>query len=415
MRELLRVLVLIAALCIAAIGLMLGVIGVALSLLRGGSDMLMKVTLSVSRVVLSLGLGLASAWHAWRAIQGHPSAAFRPKRIWLLVVLLLLVLALGQAILSLSLLPALTFPLLHIAASALPALIIVALVGRSLGGITTWRDMALQMASGAFLATPLAFVLEAIAMLLIVSAAFLGLAWQPGGQDLLVTVTSYLEDPVRVQYLGEIAPDLLTPVVIAAFFALVAGLIPLMEEAVKTIGVSMMAYRRPTLPQAVLWGLAAGAGFAIAEGLLNATSGLGAWLPTILLRIGTTLLHCLTGALMGLAWYQIMSRQSWARGLGLYLTSVAIHGLWNGIVVAMTLLSLVAIGSGPASSDELVVSLGTVTFLLLLVILALGMAGGLAGLTAYVRRRIPPLAPLSEQVVHPADEMLSSEDSDTED
>ena len=116
--------------------------------------MLMAVALSVSLLVLALGLGLASAWHAWRAIQGHASAAFRPKRIWLLVVLFLLVLVLGQVILSLSLLPALTFPLLHIAASVLPALIIVALVGRSLGGATTWRDMTLQVAGGAFFATP---------------------------------------------------------------------------------------------------------------------------------------------------------------------------------------------------------------------------------------------------------------------
>ena len=415
MRELLRILVLIAALCIAAIGLLLGIIGVALSLLSDGPDMLMAVTLSVSLLVLSLGLGLASAWHAWRAIQDHASAAFRPRRIWLSVVLFLLVLVLGQAILSLSLLPALTFPLLHIAASVLPALIIVALVGRSLGGVTTWRDMTLQIAGGAFLATPLAFVLEATAILFIASAAFLGLAWQPGGQDLLITVTSYLQDPDWLQDPGVLAPALLTPVVMAGAFALVAGLIPLIEEAVKTIGVGMMAYRRPTLPQAVLWGLAAGAGFAIAEGLLNATSSLGAWLPTILLRIGTTLLHCLTGALMGLAWYQILSRQKWARGLGLYLTSVAIHGLWNGLAVAMALLSLVAVGAGTTSSDQLITSLGTLTLLSLLVILALGMAGGLAGLTAYARRRIPPPIPLSEQVLPSTHDMISYEHSDTED
>jgi hypothetical protein len=274
--------------------------------------------------------------------------------------------------------------------------------------------MTLQVASGAFLATPLAFVLEMIAILLIISAAFLGLAWQPGGQDLLVTVTSYLQDPVRVQNLGVITPDLLTPAVIVAVFALVAGLIPLIEEAVKTFGVGMMAYRRPTLPQAVLWGLAAGAGFAIAEGLLNATSGLGAWLPTVLLRIGTTLLHCLTGALMGLAWYQILSRQKWARGLGLYLASVAIHGLWNGLAVAMALLSLTAPGAGTTTGDQLTSVLGTLAILLLLVALTLGMAGSLAGLTIHVRRRIPPPMPLSEHAMPFTHEVLAFEDSDAE-
>jgi hypothetical protein len=415
MRDLLRILALIAALCIAAIGLLLGVIGIAVSLLSSsGPDRLTMVTLSVSLLVLSLGLGLASAWHIWRAIQGYPSAAFRPKRIWLLVVLFLLALVLGQAILSLSLLPALTFPLLHIAAAVLPALIILALIGRSLRGATTWRDLVLQVASGAFIATPLAFVLEAIAILLLATAAFLGLAWRPGGQDLLLTVATYMQDPSWVQDLGALAPDLITPVVIAAAFALVAGLIPLVEEAVKTIGVVLMAYRRPSLPQTVLWGLAGGAGFAIAEGLLNATGGLGAWLPVILLRVGTTLLHCLTGALMGLAWYQILSRRRWSRGLGLYLVSVTIHGLWNGLAVAMALLSLETLGAGTTSSGQLVAGLGTITVLLLLAVLALGMAAGLAGLTIYVRQWSPAPAPLGDDAATSARETLSFEDLNSE-
>jgi hypothetical protein len=415
MRELLRILVLIAALCIAAIGLLLGVIGIALSLLSGGPDQLMATTLSASLLVLSLGLGLASAWHAWRAIQGYASAAFRPQRIWLWVLFFVLSVALGQAMLSLSLLPVLTFPLLHITASVLPALIIVALVGRSLQGVTTWRDMTLQVASGAFLAAPLAFLLEGTAIVLIASAAFLGLAWQPGGQDLLVKVTSYAQNPPWIPDLGVIGPDLLTPVVIAAALALVAGIIPLIEEAVKTIGVGMMAYRRPALPQAVLWGLAAGAGFAIAEGLLNTTGGLGAWLPTVLLRIGTTLLHCLTGALMGLAWYQLRSGQGRARSLGLYLTSISIHGLWNGLALVMALLSLDALGADTTSSGQLMAGLGTLAILLVLALLVLGMAGSLGGLAVYVRRRIPAPTPHNELARPSSHEIPYYEYPDTED
>ena len=414
MRDLLRILAFIAALSIAAIGAMLGFIGIPMALISRGPEMLTVVTLMASLSVLALALGSASAWHAWRAMQGYPSAAFRPKRIWPLAVLFLLALALGQTMLSLSLLPLLTFPLLHMAAAILPALIIVALVGRALGGVATGRDVVLQAAGGAFLATPLAFVLEATAILLIASATFLGLAWQPGGQDLMLRVTSYLQDPTWLQDPGALAPGLLTPVIVAAAFALITGLIPIVEEAVKTIGIGITAYRRPSLPQAMLWGTAAGAGFAIAEGTLNAAAGLGTWLPVVVLRVGTTLLHCTTGALMGLAWYHMLVRQRWLRGLALYLLSIAIHGLWNGLALAMAFLSLEAFGADPSGGDQLMAGLNTLAVLLLLGILTLGMAAGLAGLTILARRQGLAVVPVSEHTVPAARKTLSPEDTSPE-
>ena len=398
MRETFRVLVLIAALLVAAIGAMLAGIGIALSLLTSGPDLVIMVTLSVSVLVLSLGFGAPSAWHAWRAIQGYSSAAFRPRMPWLLLLLFLLALVLGQAVLSYSVSPALLFPLFHVAASTFPPLFILAVVGHALRGVTTWRHVVLQASSGVFLAAPLAIILETVAILLIATAAFAGLALQPGGQNLLITVTSYLQDPAWLQDPSALAPALLTPAIMAAVVALVAGLIPLIEEAVKTIGVGLLTNRRTSLPQAVLWGLAAGAGFSIAEGLLNSAGALGAWLPTVLMRVGTTLLHCVTGALMGLAWYQIISERRWARGLGLYLVSVATHGLWNGLAAVIALFSVTAIGSGTDSSGQLALSLGTLLVFLLLAILALGMAGGLTGLTIYARRQLPaPPTPSSSQ------------------
>lgn len=416
MRDLLRVLALIAALSIVALGSLMGAIGIALGLLNGGPDMVLTVTLSVSILALSLCLGLASAWHAWRAIQRRPSGAFRPRMSWLLLLLFLSSLVLGQVVLSFSILPVLTFPLLHIAACALPPLFIVAVVSQALRGAITWRELVLQISGGAFLAATLAFVLEVAAILLIATAALAGLALQADGQELILTLTSYLQDPAWLQDPSILISALLTPVAIAAVLALVSVLIPLIEEAVKTIGVGLMAYRKPALPQAVLWGLAAGAGFSIAEGLLNSASGLRAWLPTVVLRTGTTLLHCLTGMLMGLAWYQVTARRRWARGLGLYLLSLVIHGLWNGLATIMTLLSLTAIGPGRDSSSQVAVTLGSLTILLLLVVLVLSMTGGLAGLTAYARRQVPaPAAPSSEQAEPPSSGVIHHANLETED
>ena len=385
MRELLRVLVLIAALLIAIVGTLLGVTGIALGLLSGGPDTVMMVTLSVSVSALSLGFGLASAWHAWRAIQGHSSAAFRPSMPWLLLLLFLVASVLGQVVLFYSILPALVFPPLHVAASALPPLFILAMVGRALPGVTTWRQVVLQVSGGAFLAAPLAMLLEIAAILLIATAAITGLSLQPDGQELLITATSYLEDAAFLQDRTELAHVLLTPVTMATAVVVVAGLIPLIEEAIKAIGVGLMAYRRPSLPQAVLWGLAAGAGFSVAEGLLNSVGTLGAWLPTVLLRLGATLLHCMTGALMGLGWYQLVARRRWAQALGLYLVSVAMHGLWNGLAAIIALLSVTSVGTSMDSDSQQAMTLGTLVAFLLLALLALGMVGGLAGLTVYAR------------------------------
>ena len=414
MRELLRVLVLIAALSIVALGSPLGVVGATLSLQSGGYDVALTVTLSVSILVLSLSFGLALAWHAWRAIQGHPSGPFRPRRSWLLLLLFLLALVLGQVVLSSSILPVLTFPLLHIAACVLPALFIVAVVGQALRGVITWRELVLQISGGVFLAAPLAFVLEVTAILLIATAALAGLTLQPDGQELVRAVTSYLQDPAWLLDPSALAPALLTPVVVAAAVALVAGLVPLIEEAIKTLGAGLMSYRQPSLPQAVLWGLAAGAGFSIAEGLLNSVGGLEAWLPTVLLRIGTTLLHCLTGMLMGLAWFQI-TRRRWARALSLYLLSVAIHGLWNGLTTIMVLLSLTAIGTGADSGSQLAIAIGTLAILSGLVVLGLGMTAGLAGLTAYARRQAAtPAIPSKEQAESSSSRIVSPASLETE-
>ena len=295
----------------------------------------------------------------------------------------MLAVAIGQILLSLDLLPVVTFPLFHIAAASLPALIIVALVGRVLCGVTTWRDGILQLSSGAFVATPLAFALEAIILLSLLVATLVSVALRPGGQDLLQTMTVYLQDPVWLQDPAGLAPAFTSPAILAAGLLTVAGIIPLIEETVKTVGIGLMAYRRPTLPQAFLWGLAGGAGFTLVEGLLNAASGVQMWAPVILLRVGTTLLHCFTGALMGLAWYKILARQKWRHGLGLYAVSIGIHGLWNALSIGMAILSMGM--PQPGTGD----SLGVVAALALLLVLIVAMALGLAGLTLYVRKQIP--------------------------
>jgi len=410
MREWLRILVLVVALIAAVIGAVLGLLTVALSLGDSGPDILSSVTLGGSLSILSLSLGSASAWHAWQAIRGTPSAAFRPKRIWLLAVLYVLALALGQALLSMSPLPVFAFPVFHVAATVIPALIIVALIGHALRGVSTWRDLVLQATGGALLATPLAFIMEAAAILLIATAAIVGLARQQGGLDLLVAIATQLQDPAWLQDPRALGSVMLKPAVIATALAIIAGIVPTIEEAVKTIGVGIAAYRRPSLPQAVLWGIAAGAGFAIAEGLLNATVDLTGWLIVVVLRVGTTLLHCTTGAVMGLAWHQGLALGRRSRAVALYLLSIAVHGLWNALTLGVTVLALKALDGDPVGAEQAVTGLGMLAMLALQGALALGMAGSLVGLTVYARRRGLQQAAANQPITPVPQDTPASED-----
>jgi len=413
MLDLMRVLVLFGALGIVFLGILGGGMGLVISPSQE-VDRLVIVTFSGSLFLLTTGLGLALAWQAWGAMQKRPSSIFQPKRVWFLALFFLVSVAMGHLILSLHLLPVATFPLFHAGATILPPVLIVALVARGLDRTTTWRDVTLQIASGAFLATTLAFTLEAIAILAMLTTTFLGLAIQPGGQELMEKMVTYLNTPTWLQGPNTLVPLLMSPAILAATFAFIAGIIPIIEEAVKTVGVGLMSYRHPTLSQAFLWGLAGGAGFALVEGLLNTTAGLDGWALVVLLRLGATLLHCLTGALMGLAWYYALTWRRWGYCLGLYATSVGIHALWNTLSVGLALLSLGTLDTTMVDSRWMWAGPIIIIALMLLVILALTMMLGLFGLTRYVRQHsaVPVARPASLTAtpakLGPPDDMAAS-------
>jgi hypothetical protein len=381
-----RVLVLVAAVSAIVLGLLIGCTSLAAAMLSDQADLVSTATFAAAIVGLTLGLGLALAWHAWRAALGHPSIDFRPKKVGLWILLYVIILAVGQMILVLDLLPAITFPPFHIAAAVLPALIVLALAARALAGTTTWRDLSLQIASGAFLSTASAFLLEAVAIVGFLVAALLGLAVRPGGGELLQRLSASLDNPTWAQDPSLLVPTLASPLLVGLAFTLFAGIVPIVEEAVKTVGVGLRAYRRPSMAQCYLWGMAGGAGFAVVEALLNTLGGLESWAPMAALRAAATLLHCTTGALMGLAWYHVLTRRGWASALGLYATSVAIHALWNSVSASMTLVSLRTFSGQAAEGGQLLAGMAAFALLAALLGLALGMVLTLALLTSYVHR-----------------------------
>jgi hypothetical protein len=220
---------------------------------------------------------------------------------------------------------------------------------------------------------------------------------QPGGLDLLQALTVHLQDPAWLQDPAALNPLVSSPAVLLAALLVFAGIIPLIEESVKTVGVGLLAYRHPSLSQAYMWGLASGAGFALAEGLFNTTGGLGAWGFVVSLRVGATLLHCFTAGLTGMAWYYVVVERRWSAGLGLFAGGLALHGLWNALAGGMAVISL-GVGDGEVeAAGQAFSGLGVAVFLALLVLLASGVVLGLAGATRYVAKRSQAPRPLEEE------------------
>jgi hypothetical protein len=147
--------------------------------------------------------------------------------------------------------------------------------------------------------------------------------------------------------------------------------IPLIEEIFKTLAAGVAArWARPDPARALLWGVAGGAGFALAENLFNgALGGTEGWAPGAVARIGATAMHCFTSGLVGWGWGQLWTERRPLRLLGAYAAAVFIHGVWNAAAMGTVLLS---VGALAHEGDELwraSAGLGTLMLLGLLAVL----------------------------------------------
>lgn len=348
-------LALVAGLAAMALGPLAGGLFIVLSLTgERGADALGVTTIGVSMAALGLGVGGALAWAGYEGSRGRPSRPFRPEMrwFWCCLVGLALALLIGQLLISLDLGAPLTFPPFHVVGVALPAIAMLALVGRGVKASTsapTGRQMIGQLALGAFGATAIAFTLEAMVAVAGLVIGGMTIALAPGGLEQLAELQDILTDPARLQNPQTLAHWLLKPGILVPAATMLIIVAPAIEEGAKSIGVPLLALRRkPTPAQGWLWGMAVGAGFAVAEGLFNSAANLSFWAGVALLRIGATAMHATTAGLTGLGWARTLaSRRPLRLGsgqalplLGSYLASVTLHGLWNGLTVLMVISSL---------------------------------------------------------------------------
>ena len=258
------------------------------------------------------------------------------------------VLLIGYAVYQQPALSWIVLPPLHFLAVGLPVgwMLFLAVRGLPLGSS---QRMWGVFGSGLILAPALISVFEVLAAIIFMLAASFYIASQP---ELVTKIMSLAETiqaapPSPEALLQEFGSYLIRPAVMFAVLVFGAVVVPLIEELIKPIGVWLLARRRLRPAAGFAAGALSGAGYALFESLAL-TSGGQEWPALMVARIGTAAVHILTTAITGWALVQAWTHRRYLL-LGLtYLTSVAIHGLWNGLTLYSAFTALAEMQDLPA-------------------------------------------------------------------
>jgi hypothetical protein len=388
MRKIILVLSVVVGLAVAVLGPLLGGILAVMAWIGSAGEpgsLLQAATVAAGLALLGPGFGLMLAWAGWSALRGRPARPFRlPRWGWWLLALVV-VLGLGQAAFSAGI-EALV-PIAHLAAGVLPAFLFLSLAlgsARRAGGAITTRPAIGSIAWGGLGGVGLAIVLEAILLLIAVIALVVWLAvTNPEMMHEIEAAGLNFQQSGDLQDLSAFLPYLTSPLVMLGILGAVGVVVPLLEEGLKSLAVPLVAGtgRRLTRLDGFLLGAAAGAGFTLFEGVMNGVLSLSVpdqWALVMAVRAGTAAIHCGASALCGLGWQAALSERRLARGLGLGVAAVALHGVWNAFAGAQTLLAM----RGPVAGFGWESMLG----LLLLGLMALVWAGAVLLLALLPRR-----------------------------
>jgi RsiW-degrading membrane proteinase PrsW (M82 family) len=387
MRNIILTFSVIGGMAAAILGPLLAVALAAISLLgprAGRAPVVSTASMALGVAAVGVGLGLPLAWAGWRALQGRPSRILRLPRWWGWLLIFLGVLIFGQAA-AITGPAAALMPLLQVAAGALPPLIFLAwafdAAGRQASQITR-RPALGSLAWGGLGGAGLGLIGELLLIVGVVVVAMVVLSiTDPELTARLQTIVTQIGRTGRGLGMSKLAQLASSPVVVIAALTLLGVLAPALEEVAKALAVPLVAGtgRRLTRLDGFLFGVAAGAGFAIVEGILNGTLALrmsGSWAGLMAFRGSAAAMHCLASGLMGLGWQAILVERRWLRGIGLGLLAVLLHGAWNMSAGIISLNSLQAASTGGLGD---MARMGVTGLLVMfMAVLWLAVVGGLA-------------------------------------
>ena len=367
----LKILTLLGGATLVAGGGACALLYLLLPFLHRGPDLVATNLTIASLAALTLSLGFTLTFQARNSLKGNASGVFTPPSPWWLALLFVFCLIVGQAMLSLSTSPVFTslaFPPFHVLAAITPALAILAFVGRRTKA-ASWRTVSLEISHGSVLAPAAALAAEIVVLLVVGLVISFIVALSPGGIERLMELALNLQDPAWVEDPTNLAQLVLSPAVLTLIVAIFVIIAPLIEEFLKGLGVLLLGYRLRGEAEALLWGVACGAGFALGESLFNGSIVLEGWGAVMIMRCGASLMHCVGSGMMGLGWHEALVKRRPLRLLAAYGASTAIHALWNGAALAVAIPSLLMVTRPEdilAQGIAGLVALGSLVFLLML-------------------------------------------------
>lgn len=230
-------------------------------------------------------------------------------------------------------------PVILILALALPVWWIIELGRRKLlrgNSLQTWGVISI----GTTLTPLVSMVLEILLIILIAFMVVIILSMQPGVLDQFsqsIGQFRTLRDIEQTQQMLEGA--LKNPVIVVFMLAFVSVVVPIVEEAIKPMGLFIFAGKRITPNQGFVLGMISGACFGFIESFLTLSTSLQEGFYVIVaVRTATVLLHTTTAGLTGWGYASAVSRKKVKRMLLSFLAAISLHGVWNffGVLVGIS-------------------------------------------------------------------------------
>lgn len=243
----------------------------------------------------------------------------------------------------------LVLPPLHLLAVGIPVGWMLFLAVRELPLGSSQRMWGV-FGSGLVLAPALITFFELLAAIAFLFLVSFYIASQPELLNKIMALAATMPEtpPSPEALLEEFSPYLVRPGVLLGALVFGAVIVPLIEELIKPIGVWLLAKRRLQPAAGFAAGALSGAGYALFESLAL-TSGGQEWPALMVARIGTASVHILTTAITGWALVQAWRYRRYSLLGFAYLTSVAIHGIWNGLTIYTAFTSLAEMQNLPVA------------------------------------------------------------------
>lgn len=195
-----------------------------------------------------------------------------------------------------------------------------------------WSSFGFGMVGGTFSAMLLEYLVIGIAVVIMGVLAMMNPELSTIIDQIKTQVANAKAGDLQALLTG-LAPTITNPLVILSILVFSAVLTPLIEEAVKPAMIWFLGKRLHSPAEGFVLGALCGAGFAMMEGLLAASSATQMWGFGLAGRAAASLMHITSSGVLGwgIASAQLEKRH-WRLALS-YLLSVGMHGLWNASAV----------------------------------------------------------------------------------